>query len=134
MTHEAAESSPTSSRSPNGLWGDLPRRTGHPTNVRGLVFALACGTSWFLYLHRYTWNFIRPELDPRANQAERDLIQNGEAVEVARPGRLVLPAGQVLRNRSMLVFVVHQFMNAGADFIYVSLMVHRLVAGGAART
>ena len=33
-----------------------------PTNVRWLVFALACMTSWFLYLHRYTWNFIRPEL------------------------------------------------------------------------
>lgn len=33
-----------------------------PTNVRWLMFALACMTSWFLYLHRYTWNFIRPEL------------------------------------------------------------------------
>ncbi len=33
-----------------------------PTNVRWLVLALACGTSFFLYLHRYTWNFIAPEL------------------------------------------------------------------------
>lgn len=33
-----------------------------PTNVRWLMFAMASGTSWFLYLHRYTWNFIRPEL------------------------------------------------------------------------
>lgn len=33
-----------------------------PTKVRWLMFALACMTSWFLYLHRYTWNFIRPEL------------------------------------------------------------------------
>jgi sugar phosphate permease len=33
-----------------------------PTNVRWIMFALACLTSWFLYLHRYTWNFIRPEL------------------------------------------------------------------------
>ena len=32
------------------------------TRVRWLVFALACGTSWLLYLHRYTWNFIRPQL------------------------------------------------------------------------
>ena len=281
MKHEAAEPSPTSSRSPNGPRGDLEQRGGRPTHVRWLVFALACGTSWFLYLHRYTWNFIRPELakefgfnnaqlealfsafnftyaagqipsgivcdsfgshvflaliialwslvlpafgvagnmyqfagsrlvfglaqaggypavsqvtrtwfsrstrtivqgvivsffgrsggamssiimgtllvgllgltwrmalvvmsaaglvfaaafwllyrnrpelDPRANQAERDLIRKGEAVELTRPGPLVLPAGRVLRNRSMLVFVVHQFMNAGADFIYVSLM------------
>jgi fucose permease len=33
-----------------------------PTSVRWLMFGLACMTSWFLYLHRYTWNFIRPEL------------------------------------------------------------------------
>lgn len=33
-----------------------------PTNVRWLIFALACGTSWFLYLHRFTFNIIRPEL------------------------------------------------------------------------
>jgi ACS family glucarate transporter-like MFS transporter len=33
-----------------------------PTNIRWLMFALASGTSWFLYLHRYTWNIIRPEL------------------------------------------------------------------------
>ena len=33
-----------------------------PTNVRWLIFALACGTSWLLYVHRYTFNFIKPEL------------------------------------------------------------------------
>ena len=33
-----------------------------PTRIRWLIFALACGTSWFLYLHRYTWNIIAPEL------------------------------------------------------------------------
>lgn len=33
-----------------------------PTNIRWLIFTLACGTSWFLYLHRYTWNFVAPEL------------------------------------------------------------------------
>ena len=33
-----------------------------PTGVRWLVFALACGTSWFLYVHRYTWNIVRPQL------------------------------------------------------------------------
>jgi MFS family permease len=26
------------------------------------VFALACGASFLLYLHRYTWNIVRPEL------------------------------------------------------------------------
>lgn len=33
-----------------------------PTGIRWLVLSLACGTSFFLYLHRYTWNFVVPEL------------------------------------------------------------------------
>ncbi len=33
-----------------------------PTNVRWAVFALACGTSFLLYLHRYSWNIVGPEL------------------------------------------------------------------------
>ena len=38
------------------------RFSQQPTGFRWVIFALACGTSWFLYLHRYTWNFIGPEL------------------------------------------------------------------------
>ncbi|RPI86862.1 MAG: MFS transporter [Planctomycetaceae bacterium] len=34
----------------------------HPTGIRWVVLALACGTSFFLYLHRYTWNFVVPQL------------------------------------------------------------------------
>lgn len=33
-----------------------------PTNVRWIVFALGCGTSSLLYLHRYTFALIKPEL------------------------------------------------------------------------
>ena len=33
-----------------------------PTNVRWLTFGLACGTSWFLYLHRYSWNIVAPTI------------------------------------------------------------------------
>lgn len=42
-----------------------PNRPGaeRPTRVRWLIFALACGSSWFLYLHRYTWNVIGPYLE-----------------------------------------------------------------------
>jgi len=32
------------------------------SKIRLIVFALACGTSFLLYLHRYTWNFIGPAL------------------------------------------------------------------------
>tara|TARA_B100000029_G_scaffold89917_1_gene79662 strand:- start:188 stop:1612 length:1425 start_codon:yes stop_codon:yes gene_type:complete len=43
------------------LPGDVtPQR---PTAVRWLMFVLACGSSWFLYLHRYTWNVIAPYLE-----------------------------------------------------------------------
>ena len=31
-----------------------------PTRVRGIIFALACGMSFVLYLHRYSWGFIKP--------------------------------------------------------------------------
>jgi MFS transporter, ACS family, glucarate transporter len=39
-----------------------PQLGQRPTKVRWLVFVLASGTSWMLYLHRYSWNFIRPAL------------------------------------------------------------------------
>ena len=38
------------------------RHDVRPTGVRWLIFGLACGTSWFLYLHRYTWNIVGPKL------------------------------------------------------------------------
>ena len=37
--------------------------TQRPTKVRWTIFSLACGTSFMLYLHRYTWNFIGPFLE-----------------------------------------------------------------------
>lgn len=33
-----------------------------PTNFRWVVFAMACGTSWLMYLHRYTFALIKPDL------------------------------------------------------------------------
>lgn len=39
---------------------DAPEES--PTRIRWLMFALACGTSWFLYLHRYAWGIIGPEI------------------------------------------------------------------------
>src|SRR5581483_4133161 len=37
---------------------------GHsvPTNIRGMVLALACGISFLLYLQRYTWGFIKKDI------------------------------------------------------------------------
>ena len=33
-----------------------------PTNVRWIVFARVSATSFLLYLHRYSWNIIGPQL------------------------------------------------------------------------
>ena len=32
------------------------------TNIRWLVFALGCGSSWFLYFHRYIFSLIKPTI------------------------------------------------------------------------
>ena len=42
----------------NAAIDGLPR----PTAVRWRVFALACGASFLLYLHRYSWNLVGPKL------------------------------------------------------------------------
>src|SRR5688572_28847956 len=46
----------------------------HPTNVRWLVFTLGCGISFTVYLHRYTFALIKPELQRRF---DLDLIELG---------------------------------------------------------
>lgn len=58
------------------LLADLARSGGHgdrPTNVRWAVFALACGTSWMLYLHRYTFALIKPLLVEEYGLGKDDL-------------------------------------------------------------
>jgi MFS transporter, ACS family, glucarate transporter len=44
-----------------------------PTNRRWVMFSLAAGTSFILYLHRYTWNLIRPELKQEYNLSNTEL-------------------------------------------------------------
>jgi len=62
-----------------------------------------------------------PEDDPRCNEAERELIRAGEAtLDDDQPK--VLPVGRALRNASLRMFVVQQYMNAGADYVYSVLM------------
>jgi len=45
-----------------------------PTNVRWAVFGLACATSWMLYLHRYAFALIKPEL---VKEWDLDKVQLG---------------------------------------------------------
>lgn len=69
------------------------------------------------------YRFFRnsPQEDPATNEAERELIRDGDdRSDVSE--QQVLRFGQAIRNRNMAAFIVQQFMNAGADFIYVALM------------
>lgn len=88
-------------------WCDLTWRASlWVMGLAGIAFAAT--------FYRFARN--APEDDPAVNQAELDLIHaNQETSEDAPP---VLPLRRVIRNRSMLVFIIQQFMNAGADFIY----------------
>lgn len=79
--------------------------------LAGVVFA-----GLFLWLYRND-----PRQDPRVNQAELALILEGETAQTAA-GPRVLPFARVIRNPSMMIFVFQQFINAGADSIYVYLM------------
>lgn len=53
--------------------------TERPTNIRRRIFALACGTSWLLYLHRYTFALIKPQIaeDWRLGSDELGLLDSG---------------------------------------------------------
>lgn len=42
--------------------GTLLSDAAAPTAIRWRVFALACGVSFLLYLHRYSWNVVGPKL------------------------------------------------------------------------
>ncbi|MEO2019016.1 MAG: MFS transporter [Fuerstiella sp.] len=83
-----------------------------------LVILSAIGLTFALLFYRLCRN--RPADDPETNQAEVDLIRAGETDDADAPR--VLPFRRAIRNRSLLVFIVQQFMNAGADYVYSALM------------
>ncbi len=99
----------------------------------GSLLMGVCGFSWRIALTMlallglvlaalFLWQCRnRPEDDPRCNEAERELIRAGEAT-LKDDQPKVLPAGRALRNASLRMFVVQQYMNAGADYVYSVLM------------
>jgi sugar phosphate permease len=80
-----------------------------PTHARWLIFALACATSWLLYLHRYSWGVIRPSF--KADHPGLDDEQMGWLDGVFNltyamgqvPGGL---AGDVFGARSVLAIII----------------------------
>ncbi len=55
-------------------WSPIAGHLQTPTRVRWVVFALACSASWMLYLHRYTFALIKPEL---AREWNLDVVELG---------------------------------------------------------
>ena len=87
----------------------------------GIVFAVV-----FLLLFRNL-----PESDPQVNSAELYLIRAEELQPQEETGIEISPDGsdqmgklnflQAIKNPSMLIFMIQQVFNAGADYIYVAL-------------
>ncbi|MCH2209919.1 MAG: MFS transporter [Fuerstiella sp.] len=84
-----------------------------------LIVLAATGVGFSFVFLKFCRN--SPVQDPLVNQAERDLIRGDDTVDVAEPA--VLSVRRAIRNRSMLVFVIQQYMNAGADYVYSAIMV-----------
>ena len=77
-----------------------------PTRRRWTVLGVACAASWFLYLHRYTWNFVRPAL-----RDEYDL-SNKELSYIYNAFNFAYTAGQVPSGILCDFFGPHMFMVA----------------------
>lgn len=54
---------------------DLKPNQARSTNVRWLIFVLASLTSFVLYLHRFTWAIIRPQLEQEYGFSNTELEQ-----------------------------------------------------------
>lgn len=92
-----------------------------------------CGLSWrlslvilavfgLLFAAIFIWQCRNsPEDDPRCNEAEANFIRGTDALPDGDQPR-VLPLKRALKNPSLLVFIVQQYMNAGADYVYSILM------------
>lgn len=89
-------------------------------SVPGILFAIA-----FLVMFRSS-----PEEDPRANEAERELIRGDERSGQETRGVISVP--RTMRNFSLRVMVIQQFMNAGADVVYTLVMGSFFVSLGVA--
>ncbi len=63
-----------------------------------------------------------PADHPGVNDSERMLIESGRTIEPKPAVRAILPPGRAYRSRSLRFFVVQQFLDAGSDVVFVSLI------------
>lgn len=104
--------------------------------VLGTVLMGYCGLTWRWSLvvlsgigMVYAVIFVklcrnRPSEDPQVNEAELAIIRGTPQPATDTPSGKgnMLSAGRALKNRSLLMFVVQQYMNAGADYVYSGIM------------
>src|SRR5690242_13554788 len=83
-----------SDRSADSQFPALSSGGERPTNVRWMIFALACATSFFLYLHRYTWNVIGPELKKDYGYSNKEVQTLGSVFNWTY-GAAAIPSGVV---------------------------------------
>jgi sugar phosphate permease len=101
--------------------------------ILGTVLMGGCGLSWQTSLGvlglvgvvygLVFWRSFRntPEEHPKVNLAERKLIAAGSEASKTQ-GPATLPARRAWRNRSLRFFVLQQFLDAGSDVAFVSLI------------
>ncbi|MEZ6060646.1 MAG: MFS transporter [Planctomycetaceae bacterium] len=84
--------------------------------VIGIIGLLHCGIFFACFRNS-------PQQDPRVNDAERDLIRGGSTDAPKRDSETtVLPVGTALRNNSLRWFTLQQYLDAGSDVVFVSLI------------
>ncbi len=64
---------------PDSLQSGQPSPAESLSRRRRVIFALAAATSFLLYLHRYTWNLVRPELEATYGLSNTQLEALGSA-------------------------------------------------------
>ncbi|MEX1232144.1 MAG: MFS transporter [Planctomycetaceae bacterium] len=128
---------PPSSRTVmQGLIASFSGRIGGAVSpiLLGTILMGYCGLSWqmsllimavvgFAFGGVFLWLFRdSPESDSRVNDAERHLIAEGRAPATPSATRAVLPWSKALKNRSMVLFLTQQAMNAGVDTFYMAFL------------
>lgn len=93
---------------------DLPVEA--PSRVRWLMFALACATSWFLYLHRYAWNIVGPKIQ---ETYQFDHTQSGFVFSLFY---WTYAAGQIPSGVAIDLFGPHLFLGASIILWSVALI------------
>ncbi|MFP6764223.1 MAG: MFS transporter [Planctomycetaceae bacterium] len=94
-----------------------------PTQFRKIVFVLACGTSWLLYLHRYVFGIIKPQLQTEFGLSKTDLGLLDSGFSVFYAGCQV-PMGLAIDAAGV------RYMLTGAIFVWcVGLALHALATG-----